>query len=114
MMDEMGFPKRLQTTVEATLFGKPGMKPYTLIKTGKQVHPKRVYLHRGVRQGDPAATWEYDLIQQLFAAVIDKSVPPVIANSTTTFTHQEFADDVAIFFNLREVLGPSSRLVSDN
>src|SRR3990167_10610588 len=90
-------------TSEESLLGVGGdSKPFTRIKVGDRICANKVMLRRGLRQGDPAATWEYDIVAMLLTKRIDMKLKGIKVGKMRV-KHREFADDMVVFVSKQEL-----------
>ena len=103
MMVELKFPNNILTIVKKSLLGVCGeSKPFTRIKVGERICANKVMLKRGLRQGDPAATWEYDIVAMLLTKRIDMKLKGIKVGKMRV-KHREFADDMVVFVSKQEL-----------
>jgi len=104
------FPKPIVEIVKKATIGLGGRIPYTHIQMNGATCPEKVYLHRGVRQGDPSSTWQYDLVSLLLTRMIAHKLKAVKVGGTRTHS-REFADDIAVYTKFAQLSKLSKVLI---
>jgi len=96
IMVASNFPTAIVDVIKKATMGVGGRVPYTHIQMNGATCPQKVFLHRGVRQGDPSSTWEYDLVSLLLTRLIAHKLKGLKIGGKKVIT-REFADDVAVY-----------------